>query len=219
MSYRRLFLTGTSLALAAGSVAAFAQDATIYYRTPTIESGQPVENPTPRVIEAVPVYTPVPVPVPVPVAPPTAATASPYDAEPTSREGYVPVPDAEPAMDDSAYLGTPQIQISQHDSAVTFVTGGIGAFEKSWFDAHANDYKLKVTYSDATGHHLAGVNVQLTDKDGKVVMSAITDGPYLLVDAKPGSYTLMSSYQGASKSKKVTLGKGTTRATITFADM
>lgn len=218
MSYRYPLLTGAGLALLAAAPSAFAQDATIYYRTPTVRAGQPVENPRPRVVEAVPVYTPVPVAVPA-AAPPQAATASSADPATATQEGFVRIPATAPTLDATDYLGTPPVQTSQHDSTVTFVTGGIGAFEKSWFDAHTGDYRLKVTYTDKTGHHLAGVQVQLTDTNDRIMMRTITDGPYLLVDAKPGSYILTSTYQGTSTTKKVTLGKGTTRTSVAFTDL
>lgn len=196
-----LLATSSALAVLTLATGAFAQDATIYYSTPTIQSGQPVQ--APPIVEAVPVYTPVPVVVPNPQNDPI----------------YNPTTAAIPTTDDVDYLGTPQAQVSQYDQGVTFVSGGIGSFEKTWFDANGKDYKLKVTYADTTGHYLAGVNVTLADKAGNPVVSTITDGPYLLVNAKPGSYKLTSEYQGITNTKTVTIGKGLSRTSVTFKDM
>ncbi|PZP86441.1 MAG: hypothetical protein DI582_02940 [Azospirillum brasilense] len=189
-------LLGTALAgLTLGGIA-HAQDATIHYYTPVIQSGQPVPAAQP-VIKPVPVYTPVPV----------------------AAEAGAPAPVTPATIDDMDYLGAPQVQNSQYDADVQFVSGGIGAYEKEWFDSNAKDFNLKATYSDTTGHHLAGVNVTLVDKSGETVLSTTTEGPYLLVKAKPGTYTLNSTYQGTTQTKKLTLGKGTARTSMSFADL
>lgn len=194
MQTRFLATLGSAMALAAP---AFAQDSTIYYTTPVLQSGQPVAAET--VVRPVPVYTPVPV-----ESVPAGNTATSSDAIPSNEAP-------------SDYLGTPTKQTSQHDSAVSFVSGGIGSFEKSWFDQQQSGYKAKVTYADSTGHHLSGVTVTMTDHAGKTVLSTITEGPYLLIDAKPGSYKLNSSYQGVSKTQTLKLGQGMQRATVVYS--
>jgi hypothetical protein len=187
----------TLAALLLYTTAAYAQDATIYYTTPTIQAGQPVQAAEPQ-IRTVPVYTPVP-------------------AE-TVVDGYS-MPTPTPATDaDNDYLAAPSVQVSQYDDSVRFVSGGIGGFEKSWFDTNAKDYDLKVTYADTTGHHLSGVNVTLAQGETPV-LTVMTEGPYLLVEAKPGTYILTSTYQGITKTQKVTLGKGLARATVTYTDL
>lgn len=187
----RTLLTFTAMT-ALFSAPAMAQDMDVYYTTPTVQAGQPVVVPVTPTVRAVPVYTPVPV---------------------VAHSNTGPA-----AVDDTSYLGAPAIQTSQHDASVTFVSGGIGMVEKKWFDTQSKDYALKVTYSDTTGHHLAGVNVTLADSKGTTVLSAITEGPYLLVNAKPGTYTLTSAYEGATKTSKVTLGGGLKRTVVTFND-
>lgn len=194
---KRHLLACTILAGFAASSSALAQDVDVYYTTPTIQSGQPVLVPVSPQVRTVPVYTPVPVAVDGNSIPaPTPATAA-----------------------DEDYLGAPTVQTSQHDQSVTFVSGGIGSYEKNWFDQQSSSYALKVTYSDTTGHHLSGVDVTLADTKGATVLSATTEGPFLLVNAKPGTYTLTSTYQGTTKSGKVTLGKGLQRTVVTFADL
>lgn len=189
----RTLLTGSAIAMLMATGSAYAQDATIYYETPTIRSGQPVVDP-------VPVITPVKI----------------HDS--VAEEAGATVPPTEFTAEDADYLGTPVVQTSGSDSATTFVSGGIGAFEKKWFDTHSNDFNLRVSYNDTTGHNLAGVNAALIDKDGTSVLETTTNGPLLLVKTKPGTYTLTSSYEGVSQSKKVTIGKGTARAGVTFTD-
>lgn len=187
-------LTRTVFLSAAIGSTGLAQDATIYYHTPTIAAGQPVVAAETEV-RPVPVYTPVLV---------DAATA-PAPAVPTDA--------------DSDYLGAPSVQTSQHDAEVRFVSGGIGMYEKQWFESQQNAFDLKVTYADTTGHHLSGVTVTLADSKHTPVMTVITEGPYLLVKAKPGSYRLTSSYQGQEKVQNISLGKQLTRTSVTFADM
>jgi len=182
------------------SSTAFAQDATIYYTPPTVQAGQPVVPAAAPTIQAVPVYTPVPVAVPVMV------------------DGYSAPAPTPATVDDADYLGAPSVQVSQYDQSVRFVSGGIGGYEKTWIEKQSKDYALKVTYADTTGHYLAGVNVTLTDAKGATLLTAITEGPYLLVKAKPGTYTLASTYMGVTKTTKVTLGKSLSRTSVTFTD-
>ena len=189
----RTILTGSTVAMLMGAGHAAAQDATIYYETPIIQSGQPVMN-APTMVKPVPVYTPVPV---------QAAT-------PAYQGDY---------SNDTSYLSTPQVQTSAQNSGVSFVSGGIGGSEKTWFDSHAGEFGLKATYTDTTGHHLAGVNVTLTDASGAAVLKTMTEGPYLLVKAAPGTYSLTSDYEGQSKTQRVTVGKGLSRAVVTFNDI
>lgn len=191
----RTLLTGSAVAMLMAAGSAYAQDATIYYETPTIKSGQPVADPVP-VITPVPVYTPVPV----------------------EAEAGAPYPPTEFSTDDASYLGTPVVQTSGTNADTTFVSGGIGAFEKKWFSEHSKEFNLKATYNDTTGHNLAGVNVSLTNKNGDTVLQTTTMGPILLVKTAPGTYTLTSVYDGVSQSKKVTVGKGTAYTAVTFTD-
>lgn len=187
----RTLLTGSAIAMLMSAGTAFAQDATITYETPLIKSGQPVTSPQ-RVIvrEQVEETSPLEAGAPNPVTPALA--------------------------DDQAYLGTPVVQNSA--DGVSFVSGGTGASEKAWFRSNASKFNLKVTYNDTTGHNLAGVGVSLTDSSGATVLNTTTEGPFLLVNAKPGTYTLNSTYEGASQSKKVTLGKGTSNVGVSFTD-
>lgn len=189
----RTLLTGSAIAMLMSAGTAFAQDATITYETPLIKSGQPVANPQRVIVDE------------------RVRAASPLEAG-------APNPVTAPTVDDSVYLGTPVVQTSGTDGSVSFVSGGTGAWEKEWFRSHASDFNLKVMYNDTTGHNLANVGASLTDSSGETVMTTTTEGPFLLVKAKPGTYTLTSTYEGVSQSKKVTLGKGTQNVGVRFAD-
>lgn len=188
----RNLLSGSAIAMLMSAGAAFAQDATIHYETPTIQHGQPVRD-------AAPIITNVPV-----------------EGYPAALEAGAPVPATPATADDASYLGTPQVQVSGSDQNISYVSGGIGAYEKTWFTEHTKDFSLKVSYNSTTGQNLAGVNATLTDKSGAQVLSTTTDGPLLLVKAKPGAYTLTSTYEGQSKTNKVTLGKNTAYVGVTF---
>lgn len=189
----RTLLTGSAIAMLMGSGAAFAQDATIYYETPIIQSGQPVREPVPVITK-----------VPVAELPPELEAGAPTPATPALAE-------------DESYLGNPIVQ-NGADGSVSFVSGGTGASEKNWFRTNASNFNLKVSYNDTSGHNLAGVNVSLADKEGTSLFSTTTEGPFLLVKAKPGTYTLTSTYEGVSQERKVTLGKGTANIGVRFTD-
>lgn len=192
MATTRTLLSGTAIAFMLAHGTAFAQDATIYYETPTIRHGQPVTDPGATIIT----------PVQHPISP--------------AIEAGAPEPRTVVNVEDSVYLTAPQVQAV---GDVRFVSGGTGASEKAWFTSHASEFDLKVSYNDTTGHNLAGVNASLTNSSGETVLNTTTEGPFLLVDAKPGTYTLTSTYEGQSKTNKVTLGKGTRNLGVTFKDV
>ena len=205
MAYARFLLSTAACSVMLAGATALAQDASVTYTTPIIHAGQPVVGAT--VVQPVPVFTEVPRGTPAPVV--DARTGVAVAVPPTTP----------PTAADSAYLGVPQIQASQHNAGVRFVTGGTGLYEKAWFEQNANQFDLKLQYAANTGHHLAGVNVTLLDASGTTVLTAVTDGPHVLIDVpSPGRYTLVSEYQGQRKTSRVNLGRGLKRATITFHD-
>lgn len=203
---RKLAYSSVALAAALIGSSATAQNATIYYSQPTIVSGQPVTNGT-TLVEPVPVITPRP------DSEPTIAV------EPDGHTQYIPAPATTATEADASYLGVPQVQVSQHNDAISYVSGGIGSFEKKWFENATRDYSLKLTYADTTGHHLSGVDVTLANSKGQTVLTTVTEGPYLLVKAPAGTYSLTSRYEGQSKTQNVKLGSGTARTAISFTDL
>jgi hypothetical protein len=80
---------------------------------------------------------------------------------------------------------------------IRYVNGGFGLEERA---AMPRDYPLKLVFATEKGHLLSLVNVAIIDKSGKKVFElAANDGPWLLVDLKPGRYSLEATHNGHPK--------------------
>ncbi len=84
----------------------------------------------------------------------------------------------------------------QQQGAVSFVTGGIGSDEAAAFRAAAARYNLRLTLAAVSGEFFAGVKVSLRDAQGKSVVDAVSDGPYLFLNVPPGKYQVTADNEG-----------------------
>lgn len=111
------------------------------------------------------------------------------------------------AAEDQIY-SDPEVQESQYVPGVYYVSGGIGEGGVEGFKAVERSYDLKLMFASTTGHYLAGVDVQIADAKGNPVVETTTDGPFLLVDIKPGRYRITATFEGATKTQSVSVGTG-----------
>ncbi len=101
-----------------------------------------------------------------------------------------------------------------HD--VPVLSGGVGMSDRAMIESQQSNYALKMVFSGQGGAFLSGVNVMLTDKTGNTVVSAITDGPILLVSPPAGSYKMSATVNGITKTRTVVAGKGLKTYQISF---
>ena len=81
--------------------------------------------------------------------------------------------------------------------ATRYVNGGFGLEERAVMPA---GFPLKVVFATAKGHYLSDVQVDIYEGQGKKAFSVAADnGPWLLVDLKPGSYRLTAVHNGHKK--------------------
>jgi hypothetical protein len=103
-------------------------------------------------------------------------------------------------------------------SAASFICGGIGQPEAEAMKAQARDHDLMLTFVQASGAYLADVDVRITDRQGRTVLSGRCDGPIMLIDL-PGSGTWRISAQvnGVTRDKTISTTRGrTARATLVW---
>jgi hypothetical protein len=103
----------------------------------------------------------------------------------------------------------PPVEKTQGD--VRYVSGGIGLDESTQMKSMESQYSLALTFAEqANGKadYLANIPVTITDAQGRTVLSVNTDGPYLLVQLPPGSYSVTASHGGVPKTNHVTVGQG-----------
>ncbi|THD05694.1 hypothetical protein B1810_01245 [Panacagrimonas perspica] len=95
---------------------------------------------------------------------------------------------------------------------VVYLSGGIGKDETAAIKATTSRYALTLLFATTGGGgrdaFLASVPVKIADASGKVVLDAVTDGPYLLVNLAPGKYQVSASLDGVERKTSVTLKTG-----------
>ena len=94
---------------------------------------------------------------------------------------------------------------TQIATPVPYATGGIGLDEREAMLAEAKQegYNLKIVAASADGAYLGGVTVRIEDRDGRQVLQAAMDGPWLFVKLPPGAYTV-SADNGVQAHKRTT---------------
>jgi hypothetical protein len=121
----------------------------------------------------------------------------------------------------TAAAQTATLPPEQRAGDVAFVTGGVSDDEAAVFKSAMGSYPLaiEVVQSNAgRGLYTAGATVQVTRRNGDVMLNTRADGPFVLVRLPPGSYRVDATFNGRTISKDVSVGQnGSTHAVLSFA--
>jgi hypothetical protein len=93
----------------------------------------------------------------------------------------------------------------QAQGGITFVSGGVGLDEIDAIKALKPNYNLHLLFAINSGEYLSDIDVAIFDKKGNAYMQAVSLGPFMLVNLKPGSYYVKAQLDGRAISKKVTI--------------
>jgi hypothetical protein len=101
----------------------------------------------------------------------------------------------------------------ERQGAVAFVSGGIGEDELEQIKKLRPDYPLELLFvtKGEPNQYLAGVAVQVKDNNGKIVLDATSEGPFLLVKMAPGKYSVSADHEGAVKQRMIRVAGGKTQ--------
>ncbi len=94
---------------------------------------------------------------------------------------------------------------------VRYISGGVGEQSAAAFKQAAAKYPLELLFAQKASPndvYLAGVKVTVRDRAGKVVLDAVTEGPYLLATMPAGRYQIEASHEGVAKTQAVEIGSG-----------
>ena len=83
---------------------------------------------------------------------------------------------------------------------------GIGLDESEALKAAAKDYPLALTFAAQVGgkaDYVADVTVAIHDGQGKPVLRATSEGPYMLVKLPAGDYKVSATYKGQTQERQV----------------
>ena len=91
-----------------------------------------------------------------------------------------------------------QIPQTQRANDLAFITGGIGDDEYKAIEAESKRWPLTLQFSkleqNGRGEWVSEVQVSILSANKMEVFRAISDGPLMLIDLKPGTYQLITSY-------------------------
>lgn len=89
---------------------------------------------------------------------------------------------------------------------VIFISGGVGADERSAMQAIRANYNLSLLFSiRGTGEYASDVKVYITDSRGNTVLETVSDGPELFAKLKPGRYIVTADRAGQVIHKTATV--------------
>ena len=99
-------------------------------------------------------------------------------------------------------LSMAQLPVCQSISDVRFIEGGIGLDESESMKMEAKNWPLLIEFSHASGSKsewVSDVFLVVKDSKGFEVVAHQVDGPLILLDLKPGRYSVESTYDGQKK--------------------
>ena len=109
----------------------------------------------------------------------------------------------------------------QTQGKVTYLSGGIGLDQQAAIKQAANEYPLELEFLEsgeayAVPHAVltAGVQVTITDRTGKVVLDARSNGPFMLARLPDGQYTISADNTGRVETRRVTVERGKHRTVV-----
>ena len=94
-------------------------------------------------------------------------------------------------------LSVAQLPPLQTSDQIRFIEGGVGLGESKAIEMEAKNWPLFLEFSQTNGNQSEWVsNVLLVIKDVKSaqLLSRQVDGPFILIDLKPGKYSSESTY-------------------------
>jgi hypothetical protein len=86
------------------------------------------------------------------------------------------------------------------------LSGGVGHDERERMMQRYRDYNLHLGFAEPDGSYLAGVGVTAQDENGRVVLTSVTDGPFLFASLPPGSYRVTVDLGGQLSTRTIRVG-------------
>jgi hypothetical protein len=96
------------------------------------------------------------------------------------------------------------LEVNQNGT-MPFVSGGVGDDERQQIERLSPGYPLQLLFATkgSPNEFLADIKVQIIDKDGKVVLDAVSQGPFLLAKIPAGKYSISADNEGVVKRQTI----------------
>lgn len=110
-----------------------------------------------------------------------------------------------------------QIEANNY-GGIAYLSGGIGLDEREQMERMGEGYNLKLIFALQQGNFVSDVKVTITDGSGKVLLDAVSDGPWLYAKLPAGAYTIAATHSGQTISKPAKVGaSGRTQVSFVWA--
>ena len=107
------------------------------------------------------------------------------------------------------------VPASANGQAAHLCTGiGLDAREEAAVFPHT----LKLVYAAPTGNYIADVAVRIS-RGETIVFEGTCDGPWLMLNLDPGTYTVVSTFEGQTKTGTVRVGTRPSQHAIVFQNV
>lgn len=122
------------------------------------------------------------------------------------QEEAPPPAELAPTADDEALPPVESVQTSP--SGIRYVAGGVGETELAFIKSQESQFNVKVLTTMQSGQFVGLYTLRILDAQGGEVFSAMSEGPYVLLQLPAGNYTAEISQEGQmAQSQKFTVGK------------
>jgi hypothetical protein len=89
---------------------------------------------------------------------------------------------------------------------VPWKSGGIGEAAIAEMRQAAADYNVLIVFSDRQGSYLADIPFTVTRRDGREILSGVSEGPLLHIRLPAATYRISAKLDGTWQSRQVSVG-------------
>jgi hypothetical protein len=105
---------------------------------------------------------------------------------------------------------------SPPQAELPWLSGGIGDEALQEMRKAAVGYNLQVMFSNRLGSYLASVPFKLSSRDGRSLLSGVSEGPLLYLKLVPGTYQFAAEIDGAWQSRSIRVSSSKSAVRLMF---
>lgn len=98
-----------------------------------------------------------------------------------------------------------------------FYSGGVGITERQQMTDMTRNCNLKLVFDTKTGAYLSAVKVKIQNAKGKVLIDAVSQGPWFSAKLPPANYRITTVFGKKQYTRNVTLAKKPTTLILSWA--
>ena len=96
-----------------------------------------------------------------------------------------------------------EFNVKTSKAGIKYITGGVGEKQAAQMERRFGEYSFKLVNvrNGDDGAYVANVNTTIKNKAGNAVVTATTNGPWLIADLQPGTYKLTANFNGQTQNR------------------